>query len=140
MVLAILAIPGAALSALVGFWALWAIANLSVASTSLFIQVLFWLIPAVGAAERNYVSSLGWGAAEAFAAAVICPIASYGLWKLREWGRIFAIVSIGLGLLHAVATIITHQGSLLWHLVAIGLEVWSIFYLVKPRVKQAFSA
>jgi uncharacterized membrane protein (DUF2068 family) len=75
-----------------------------------------------------------------FVIAAICAVQSYGLWKLRKWGRIVAIVSSALMLLHATAMILASAGTFLWHVFAIAINIWIIIYLRKPHVKEAFGA
>lgn len=138
-VLAVVAFLGAVLTVPIGLFLLYYLANISSVSETPMAQFLIWLFPKFGKAKGEMISELGLGAVEEFLIAAICTIASYGLWMRREWGRIFAIVSIVLAILHAATMIFTGYGTLLWHLFAIGVEVWSISYLLKPSVKQAFS-
>ena len=57
---------------------------------------------------------------------------------VRTWGRIVAIVSNVLTLLHATAMIFASSGTLVWHLFAIAINIWIIRYLLELHVKQAF--
>jgi uncharacterized membrane protein (DUF2068 family) len=88
--------------------------------------------------EQEMVSQASAVATTMFLIAAICAALSYGLWKTRKWGRILAIVCGVLLTLHAAAMILTSSGIFLWHLFALGINIWIITYLLKPRVKQAF--
>lgn len=102
------------------------------------MRLLMQLFPVLAKGQQEMVSETSAGAAWMFAIAAICAVQSYGLWRLRKWGRILAIASSVLMSLHAVTMILTSSGTLLWHLFAIAINIWIITYLLKPRVKQAF--
>jgi len=73
-----------------------------------------------------------------FLIAAICAALGYGLWKIRKWARILAIGTSALLALQAAAMIIGSSGAVVWHLFALGINIWIITYLLKPRVKQTF--
>ncbi len=77
--------------------------------------------------------------------AALYAAVGFGLWKLQNWGRILCIIFVALGMLFALAGVARslspmHIGILIWQLFWVGLDVWIIMYLLKPHVKQAFSA
>jgi uncharacterized membrane protein (DUF2068 family) len=90
--------------------------------------------------QQDMVSQASEVATSMFVIAAICAVQSYGLWKRRKWGRILAIVSSALLSLHAAAMIFAASGIFLWHVFALGINIWIIAYLLKSHVKQAFGA
>jgi len=107
------------------------------------------LMGMIGAAGRPGAGFLaGLGAALAFvflALAVLYAVTGYGLWSLKNWGRILAIVLVAIGLLSAAAGVMSslmhfRMLLLLRELVVVAIDVWIITYLLKPHVKQAFGA
>jgi len=104
------------------------------------MRLLMWLFPILATNQQEIVSQTSQAANVMFVMAGICGVLGYGLWTLRKWGRILAIVCSALTVLHATGMIFTSSGTLLWHLLAIALNIWIITYLLKPHVKQAFGA
>jgi uncharacterized membrane protein (DUF2068 family) len=102
------------------------------------MRLLMRLFPVLALGEQEMVSQASAAATAMFLIAAICALLSYGLWRLRKWGRILAIVCSALLSLHAAAMILTSSGIFLWHLFALGINIWIITYLLKPRVKQTF--
>jgi uncharacterized membrane protein (DUF2068 family) len=115
-------------------------AGASAESAIPLMRLLMQLFPVLALGEQEMVSQASEMATAMFLIAAICAVLSYGLWKLRKWGRILAIVSSALLSLHAAAMILASSGILLWHVFALGINIWIITYLLKPRVKQAFRA
>lgn len=83
------------------------------------------------------------GAAFSIVFAVVAALAGYGLWTLREWGRILCIV------LAAIALLISLPGLLLmglhlslffggYRLVRIAISILIIWYLVQPQIRALF--
>ncbi|HYX68116.1 MAG TPA: hypothetical protein VE825_03205 [Terriglobales bacterium] len=83
--------------------------------------------------------------------AVVVAFIGWGLWALKEWARIVAILFSGLGLLGGVAGFL---GSILLRshlfpafgvigaaagLVRIAINAVILWYLLQPQVKQAFT-
>jgi len=71
-------------------------------------------------------------------------LVGFGLWKLKNWGRILAIVFVALGLIGAALGLFSslspfQAGVFGWQLFICLLDIWIIIYLLKPHVKQAFS-
>jgi hypothetical protein len=70
-----------------------------------------------------------------------------GVLQLCEWARIPAISCIAAGIACTVVSILTFTGypvvplalMILGHILVIGAAGWSIAYLARPEVKQAFS-
>ena len=68
-----------------------------------------------------------------------------GLWKLLNWARILAIVLVAIGLVFVVLGLLgsfAHFaiGRVLWNVIWAAIDVWIITYLIRPNVRQAFSA
>jgi hypothetical protein len=83
--------------------------------------------------------------------AVVVALIGWGLWALKEWARLVALVFSGLGLLGGVAGFL---GSILlrshllpamgvagaaFGLVRIAINALILWYLLQPHVKQAFT-
>jgi hypothetical protein len=68
-------------------------------------------------------------------------VAIVGLWMYRSWAnlliRIFCLVSIVLGLLALSKN--TSGTNLLMQIFTIGLNIWIIWYLMRPQTKALFS-
>jgi hypothetical protein len=75
--------------------------------------------------------------------AVIAALAGYGIWSLREWGRILCIV------LAVISLLISLPGLLMmglhlslffggYRLFRIAVSVLIIWYLVQPEIKSLF--
>jgi hypothetical protein len=70
------------------------------------------------------------------------------VFKLREWAWSASIASIGMGTIFAVIGIFAFRRlifiplgvSLICHLLTLATAAWMLTYLLKPGVKQAFSA
>jgi hypothetical protein len=71
-----------------------------------------------------------------------------GVLKLREWARVVSIAAFGAEILCTIFSLFTVMGYLgipaipmiLCHLAAIAIAIWLLSYLLRPTVKQAFSA
>ena len=96
-------------------------------------------------------SIAGMGVAGGFSLFVLAGVAgclALGVLQLCEWARILAISCIGIGVLCTVVSILTFIGypvvplapMIFVHSLVIGAAGWSIAYLAKPDVKQAFSS
>jgi hypothetical protein len=80
--------------------------------------------------------------------AALYAILGVGLWKLQNWARILAIVLAALGLLGSIVSLLNPFAHahffffvfLIRRLVGAAIEVWVLFYLFQPHVKQAFGA
>lgn len=75
--------------------------------------------------------------------AAISGAAGYGVWALREWGRILCIVLAVLALLFSLPglfTLMLHFGLFLggFRLMRIVIEVLIIWYLTQPQVRALF--
>lgn len=96
-------------------------------------------------------SIAGMGVAGGFSLVVLAGVAgclALGVLQLCEWARILAISCIGIGILCTIISILTFIGypvvplgpMIFVHSLVIGAAGWSIAYLAKPDVKQAFSS
>ncbi len=76
----------------------------------------------------------------------LIAIVGWGLWTLKNWARIVALVLAVIGALGSVSGVVfltsMHFGALgwTWALLRLGVNVLIIWYLVQPEVKQAFQA
>jgi hypothetical protein len=75
-----------------------------------------------------------------------------GLLGLKSWARILAIILVALGLavnvILLLGAVVRHAGfglmhhhhvhMLVAHLVGMAIDVWILYYLFRPHVKQAF--
>lgn len=104
------------------------------------MQRLMQVFPVLSQGNRDMVTQASAGAAIMFGMAVFFALISYGMWRLRKWARILAIVCGALGALRAAALIFIVPGTLIWQLIVIGINFWIVMYLLKPHVKQAFQA
>lgn len=102
------------------------------------MQWLMRILPVLSQGNRDMVTQASAGALVLFIMAAFFAVMAYGLWTLRKWARILAIVCGGLGALRAAVIIFVAPGTLIWQLIVIGINVWIITYLLKPHVKQAF--
>jgi len=108
----------------------------------------------LGGMFAQVVESSGMGAmlagAGAFVGVLVLILAGlyflvgFGLWKLKSWGRILALVLVALGLISAAMGLFSslspfQAGVFAWQLFVCLLDIWIIVYLLKPHVKQAFS-
>jgi hypothetical protein len=70
-------------------------------------------------------------------------IISIGLLKLQNWARIILIVLLFLGLLSSALGLLFalshfHVFLLFWRAIIAALQVWILWYLFQPNIKQAF--
>ncbi len=68
-----------------------------------------------------------------------------GLWKLLNWGRVLYIVLMCLGVLGATYGLLGalahfQAGAMIGRALSVALNVWILWYLFRPHVKQAFGA
>lgn len=76
--------------------------------------------------------------------AAISGTVGFGLWNLKEWGRILQIIFAAIGALFQVlgllgAMIHFRMGAMLWNVIWLAFHAWVIFYLVQPQIKAAFA-
>jgi uncharacterized membrane protein (DUF2068 family) len=75
--------------------------------------------------------------------AAIAAIAGYGMWTVREWGRILSIVLAVLSLLVSLPGLLMMGLHLnlffgTYRLFRIAISILIIWYLVQPQIKSAF--
>jgi Predicted membrane protein (DUF2127) len=75
--------------------------------------------------------------------AVLNATCGYGLWSLKEWGRMLTIVLTAIGLVMAVFSLFVsmihfHIFGLFFLMVRIAIGGLIIWYLSQPQVKAAF--
>jgi hypothetical protein len=76
--------------------------------------------------------------------AVLDAVCGYGLWSLKEWGRMLTIVLAGIGLVFAIITLFGsmihfHIISVFFVLIRMAIYAVIIWYLSQPEVKAAFA-
>jgi hypothetical protein len=104
----------------------------------------------VGAGTNTGRLGLGFGmalgilsATVMFVFAVIAAAAGYGVWNLREWGRVLCIVLAVIFLLLSLPGLVMMGvhfalGVGSFHLIRTAINVLIIWYLVQPQVKTLF--
>ena len=70
-------------------------------------------------------------------------MAAWGIWTLREWGRILSIVMAVISLFFALPGLFLMAMSMNlflggYRVLRIGISVMIIWYLMQPQVKAAF--
>lgn len=76
--------------------------------------------------------------------AAISAAVGYGLWTMKEWGRILQVVLAAVGGLLQVFGLLSSvvQGRMLalgWNVIWVAYFAWVLFYLLQPQIKAAFS-
>jgi hypothetical protein len=118
------------------------------------VAFFFVAVMAIGGGDGGdpvSASIAGMGVAGGFSLVVLAGVAgclALGVLQLCEWARILAISCIGIGILCTIISILTFIGypvvplgpMIFVHSLVIGAAGWSIAYLAKPDVKQAFSS
>ena len=71
-------------------------------------------------------------------------VCGFGLWNLKEWGRMLTIILSAIGLVFAVLSLFVsmlhfHIIGIFFLLVRIGIGALIIWYLSQPQVKAAFA-
>ena len=71
-------------------------------------------------------------------------VCGYGLWAMKEWGRMLTIVLTAISLVFAVFTLFGsmmhfHIAAVFFTLVRIGIGALIIWYLSQPQIKAAFA-
>jgi uncharacterized membrane protein (DUF2068 family) len=77
--------------------------------------------------------------------AVLYLVVGFGLWTLKNWGRLLMLILATIGLIFGALGLLRalmhfHIIGLAWQLIVCLIDVWIITYLLKPHVKQAFGA
>ena len=79
------------------------------------------------------------GAALFLVMALVALSAAYGLWKMRDWGR---VLSLGLAILYVLFTLpailLLHALLGAYQIVRIAVYIAIIWYLLQPRIKALF--
>jgi hypothetical protein len=98
-----------------------------------------------GAAGAGFAAAFGAVLGVFFIAiALLVAFVGWGLWKLKGWARIVAIVLAAIGAvlqLFGLLSIFAHFNivSFIWTLCVLAYNVWVIWYLLKADVKAAFA-
>jgi len=106
------------------------------------------LVSTLGSSHMGLIAGLGAAVVAIFflLLAVLEVVIGVGLLKLRNWARIVTIVLVGLSLLGSVGSIFSpfahmHVFLLIFlirRLAFAAIDVWILWYLFQPHVKQAF--
>jgi hypothetical protein len=100
-----------------------------------------------GAGHSALLGSMGFlvgvvGAAFLLVFACISALAGYGIWTLREWGRILCIVLAVLSVLFSLPGLLFHMpfGFFLggYRIIKIAIQVLIVWYLVQPQIVALF--
>jgi hypothetical protein len=83
------------------------------------------------------------GAVFCLVGACIAALAGYGVWTLREWGRILCIVLAAIALVASLPGLLLmglHFGFFLggYRLIKLAINILIIWYLMQPEVKPLF--
>jgi hypothetical protein len=83
------------------------------------------------------------GAAFTLVFAVVAALAGYGVWTLREWGRILCIVLAGISIVLSLPGLLftgLHFGFFLggYRMVKLAINALIIWYLVQHQIKSLF--
>ena len=99
----------------------------------------------IGAGQSVPLGGMGFlvgimGAAFCFLFALVAALAGYGIWTLREWGRILCIVLAAIALLFSLPGLLLHFGFFLggFKLIKIAINVAIIWYLLQPQIRALF--
>ena len=104
-------------------------------------------------AARSGGAAIGAGAGAAIGIALgvvflfmacISGAVGFGMWNLKEWGRILQMVFAGIGAafqaLGLLASLLHPRlGAMLWNLIWLSVNAGIIYYLIQPQVKAAFA-
>lgn len=131
--------------------------GVTVISILYFLSATFWLLLALGLFVGGGLAGMAAGAAPGEGAiglgilagagvaggvaallfAAVMVMTGVGLLRLRNWGRILAIV------LSVVTVCVFFMGVIFLEpmsIITVALNIWIIVYLLKPPVKAAFGA
>ena len=76
--------------------------------------------------------------------AVLNALCGFGLWNLKEWGRMLTIVLTAIGLVLAVLSLFVsmihlHIVGMFFLMIRVAIGALIIWYLSQPQVKAAFA-
>ncbi|HEY4900181.1 MAG TPA: hypothetical protein VIH91_05100 [Terriglobales bacterium] len=102
----------------------------------------------MGGAESGVFAGLGLlvgvvGAIFFLTFALLYAVAGWGIWAMREWGRILSIVMAVVSLLFSLPGLLLMAMSMNmllggYRVLRIGISVLIIWYLTQPAIKTAF--
>lgn len=116
-----------------------------------FFFVAFMAMTGVNAEQPVSLAIVGMAVAGGFSLLVLSGVAvclAIGVLELREWARIVSIASISTGIGCTIFSLLGFKRyviipvvpSVVCHLLVMATAIWMLEYLLRPRVKQAFSA
>lgn len=101
-----------------------------------------------GAGRSSLLGGMGFlvgilGATSSLVFACIAALAGYGVWTLREWGRILCIVLAVISILFSLPGLLflgLHFGFFLggYRVIKIAIQVLIVWYLVQPQIVALF--
>jgi hypothetical protein len=106
------------------------------------------LVSSLGSSRMGMLAGVGAAVVAIFLLifALVEVVIGVGLLKLQNWARIVTIVLVGLSLLGSLGSILSPFAHihvffflfLIRRLVFAAIDVWILWYLFQPNVKQAF--
>ena len=98
-----------------------------------------------GAGSAMFVGLGAIGGIFILAFAALYLVVGFGLWTLKNWGRLLMLILAAIGLVFGALGLLRalmhfHVMVLAWQLIVCLIYAWIITYLLKPHVKQAFAA
>jgi hypothetical protein len=70
--------------------------------------------------------------------ALIYVVVGLGLWSLKNWARVLAIVFVTLAFFFGLVGLLRFPTP--WHIVRAGIQIAIVVYLMLPDVKRIFNA
>lgn len=100
-----------------------------------------WMGPGSGVAVGFLVGALG--AVFFIALAIVAAVAGYGVWNMREWGRILTIILAVISLLFSFPGLLMmglhlHLFFGTYRLFRIAISILILWYLMQPQIRVLF--
>ena len=98
-----------------------------------------------GAGSAMFVGLGAIGGIFILAFAALYLVVGFGLWTLKNWGRLLMLILAAIGLVFGALGLLRalmhfHVMVLAWQLIVCLIYAWIITYLLKTHFKQAFAA
>jgi uncharacterized membrane protein (DUF2068 family) len=105
-----------------------------------FVAGILKNLPGVGMAAGGLVAAFG---AVFLAIGVLYAATGYGLWALKNWGRLIMMVLMTLGLIFGLIGLIGvfanfSTGMVVGVVIRLIICAWILWYLIQPEAKKAF--
>lgn len=100
-----------------------------------------WMGPGSGVAVGFLVGALG--AVFFIALAIVAAVAGYGVWNMREWGRILTMILAVISLLFSFPGLLMmglhlHLFFGTYRLFRIAISILILWYLMQPQIRVLF--